>query len=98
MANAREPRSPKNNSADFVRDWLESVKHLADKATEAAAAKSVYPLPTVVTPSPTQVKDIVEKIMLTADQLRDDEYGSRNRCRGATSSERQSTAGSRSST
>ena len=56
-----------------------------------------------MTPSPTQVKDIVEKIVLTADQLRDDEYGfpdevSRRDVVRIPNSERPSTAGSRSST
>ena len=48
---------------------------LADKAAEAAAVERTPPLPTVFVPSPTQVEDIIAKIMPTADQMRDDDYG-----------------------
>ena len=32
-------------------------------------------MPTVIVPGPTQVEDIVQKIMLTANKMRDDDYG-----------------------
>ena len=50
-------------------------KYVADKAVEAAAVERTCPLPTVFVPSPTQVEDIMAKIMPTADKMRDDDHG-----------------------